>query len=631
MIKLSNLCIKIIIENLELIYKISKKRLFIIPEKISENLFKYCLLNEKSLNFNELKFFSYKITNLNNVILTKNQYFFIESYDFLNNLNLNNLNINLKNNKMILKNLNKNFRINVNNLKLTIENLLINEFNEKFFLNLYVNGKIEFIGNNFETDCHFFKILLKNSSDNLHKLFIKNIYFLNDSFNEITKIIKMKNNLIEFYVFSINCWNYNSSIICSTDELCKSLISSSNSLQTLKFDLESNAVWCLKHINLIFQYCHSLNHIEISLMDKCLYDQIEFLNNLHKFCWKSLNILHLIIPIKNELLSDLLILLKSCKYINELNLNIKLITIINITDIFESLKFCSNSLKKLTIVIQHTTFYEQLSSYLEYDFNDFLLNFMNLHEFSITGIKFLWKIINFENLKTLSINSISLTNCNLNMEKNLLIFYEFLKSLKTVENFFIEENSLSENGIEYILNGLNNSLINLNGITINIGKFNENDAFKLSKFLNKCINLKKFHLNSTLNINNSFNPILNSLLKFKDNLESLSFECRINEIQIRQLIIFVENCHSLKNIYIKGDFSLLKYIVDLRKSLFNSKYTLKKICFDGFFRGSNIDYHFIDSFNCFIQLEKLSIGYIHHFCINDILEKRKSLFTIEFL
>ena len=553
------------------------------------------LINEKKFDFlNEILIFLNKIC-VNFEILNLISEKFIEKINVKNNLIINEKILNLNENEILFLNKNEIEKIpflffliynNNNKIKENLNDLIINLINNKKFKKFFDVFYLNYLNEN------FFEIENYSISNESKKIIIKNENFLFDLFN----------NLINFGI-NLNCLNNNDLInyenyLNKFYENFKDLINNDFIEKISNFE----SIY-LNFINLLFVFYNK--KYEINTNNKLF----NFNNIFEKICENLLNIFGILINILNyyniELIKKIIeefkknillienfnknsyniILIRAFSlFLNEFCLNF---SINNCTDLFNSLKYFyellndkNNKINEILIKILFNffDFFNSISLKFFGDFSkekflfDFYLNYYeNYYFIDISLVKYLLSLEINKNFFTIEsiiilsqienshlefldlINNKKLNKNNKNFSLNAKILNNFLKIIRSNSNFF---RLFLLNGIILIKKKLNMKIFN----------------FFIEKEENFIKNILKEELIENCEINNNklneniLNKIFNNLNLNRKNYENLNF--------------LFEN-YSLKNVFLNHIdldyvsnslliFNLIKFFNSKKISILNT-------------------------------------------------------------
>lgn len=430
LLKLEDLCLRIISLNLSIFYKYLIKNGKKLPTCLGQKLYNYSLSNHQSFIEQDLKLFENSISPLNSIILLGKKFKLVKYFNFLNRHQLDYFKIvNLYNS--LIEN---------NSFKFSTKILEIKYFiNEKFMDNNFLfycsalNTIIIDASFNSQGIQLYLPILIKNSGENLENLQINGIQFKQDIYINFLGSLKNKIRLKRISFRSlvecnrIDDKNYQ----CQTYMLLNHLNSSSNTLKYFEF----GGNFCLQHSQLFLKNFKKLEFISIYVSNISIKYHNEFFNYLAINLANNLKNFQLIINNLDNSFESLCFFLERCENLEKIRITcLFLEKIIYPEKIFVSLMNSANPLKDIILFPVKNPgkkFFVKLENLLKICHSIQTIKIDNLPEDKC--VNFLKEIKNSMNF--LSSVQFFLDKSN---SKNLLYIGKFLKYCENIKSFCLQ-------------------------------------------------------------------------------------------------------------------------------------------------------------------------------------------------
>lgn len=194
------------------------------------------------------------------------------------------------------------------------------------------------------------------------------------------------------------------------------------------------------------------------------------------------------------------------------------------------------------------------------------------------------RIFNSQLKLTTSLTKIKLVNCGLT-ELDGLTFGKFLKCCTQIQVFSIKGNTKIGYGLTHICEGLISCSKTLRKLDFSSSLTEIEQYIAIKNLLQECL-IQTLILNSNTMLENGLFKILDGLKKSSSSLRVLEFQaCFLNEIETVGIGKFLVNCSNLEEVNLSANRAMGHGILEVCNGLKTSKNSLKEfICFYCFFK-----------------------------------------------
>lgn len=586
---LQSICFEILGKNLEFYEKVYKNdKNFKLPEKISERLLLSYISNSGENGVcNEILKFILDKSCIKNFFIYPSKFENVKNYDFLNNQKFDNLEIFSNEN---LKSEIENFNLLVNNLKITELDLHRQDDSGKILFNISVQRSIickEFkCPRNWNFD-HLHQIIEK-ASDNLEEIDLR-YEFDENSMIKLMNAIRKKTKL-KFVTFHFpTLFLYIDSCVYPLHIKLKliyhGLLPSAKSIAYLDLKLTPEETDTnFYYLNKLLESLTSLETLKIQLQisrgGKFVKNIFDTLITIYS---KTLKCLHIKCLFRGKFHLELCRALRHFENLEEIEIiqnHVGSLRNQRLSDIWDALDSTTKSLKTINIP-QYEGHFLLSTKFNIYNYDSIkrILSKCSLNKIFFKNYYFTEQGLQ-ECLLELGKSSdklsyISFNNCQI-INRKLPILANFLKNQKHLNTFdFVEKSYIDAKDFEMLCDSLKSSKGKLSKLKLDCNEKFQVNGSQLVELIESCTNIVSLTIDFQFDDSNNFIKLLNSLERFQDDLEEISFGKNITGDNFFAFTNFLYGCSRLRHLefgscqFISADINNV-----LIRSLNSSKFTL---------------------------------------------------------